>query len=151
MKLALALSERADIQSRINDISSRLNRNAKVQEGEKPTEDPAELMREMEDLYEQLEKLISRINHTNNATKCGDDTLTDLLAKRDCLNSKISYLRSFLKEASNLTGNYYSKTEIKTHSTVPVPQIQKKVDALSKEFRELDDHIQEINWSVELI
>ena len=58
MKLALALSERADVQSKINDISSRLNRNAKVQEGEKPTEDPAELMREMEDLYEQLEKLI---------------------------------------------------------------------------------------------
>ena len=151
MKLALALSERADIQSRIRDIDSRLIRNAKVQEGEKPTEDPAELMREMEGLYEQLEKLISRINHTNNATKCGDYTLTDLLAKRDCLGSKISNIRGFLKEASNLTGNYYSKTEIKTHSTVSVPQLQKKVDALSKEFRELDDHIQEINWSVELI
>ena len=36
MKLALALSERADLQRRINDIGERLNRNAKVQEGEKP-------------------------------------------------------------------------------------------------------------------
>ena len=151
MKLALALSERADIQSRINDLASRLYRNAKVQEGEKPTEDPSELMRELEGLYGQLENLISRINHTNNETKCGDDSLTDLLAKRDCLKSKISILRSFLKEASNLTGNYYSKTEIKTYSTVPVAQIQKKVDVLSREYRELDDRIQEINWSVELI
>lgn len=38
MKLALALSERADIQRRINDLASRLYRNAKVQDGEKPNE-----------------------------------------------------------------------------------------------------------------
>ena len=50
MKLALALSERSDIQSRINDLSERLNRNAKVQEGEEPTEDPIVLMEEMESL-----------------------------------------------------------------------------------------------------
>ena len=34
MKLALALSERADLQKRIADIGLRLNRNATVQEGE---------------------------------------------------------------------------------------------------------------------
>ena len=50
MKLALALSERSDIQSRIRDLSERLNRNAKVQEGEEPTEDPVALMEEMESL-----------------------------------------------------------------------------------------------------
>ena len=69
MKLALALSERSDIQSRIRDLSERLNRNAKVQEGEEPTEDPIALMEEMESLYEKLETLITRINHTNNETK----------------------------------------------------------------------------------
>ena len=151
MKLALALSERADIQKKINDLGTRLNRNAKVQEGETPTEDPIELISEMEGLYERLEDLISRINRTNNETKCGDVTLTDLLAKRDCLKARINRLRSFLDNASDLTGRYYSKSEIKTYSTVSVVQMQKKVDALSKEFRELDEKIQETNWTTELI
>lgn len=151
MKLALALSERADIQSRIKDLSERLNRNAKVQDGEEPTEDPIALMEEMERLFARLEELITRINHTNNVTKCGDVYLTDLLAKRDCLDDRISKLRCFLKHASDLTGGYYSKSEIKNYSTVPVADLQKKVDGLSKEYRLLDDKIQEINWTTELI
>lgn len=151
MKLALALSERSDIQDRITNLAERLNRNAKVQEGEEPTEDPIALMEEMESLYEKLETLMTRINHTNNETKCGDVFLTDLLARRDCLGGKILKLRNFLKNASDLTGRYYSKAEIKTYSTVSVPQLQKKVDELSKEYRLLDDKIQEINWTTELI
>ena len=151
MKLALALSERADIQKKINDLGVRLNRNAKVQEGETPTEDPVELIKEMEGLYERLETLITKINHTNNATKCGDVTLTDLLSKRDCLKARINRLRLFLNKASELTGGYYSKSEIKTYSTVSVVQMQKRVDALSKEYRELDEKIQETNWTTELI
>jgi len=151
MKLALALSERADIQSRITNLAERLNRNAKVQEGEEPTEDPIALMKEMESLYEKLEVLITRINHTNNETRCGEVFLTDLLARRDCLDGRINKLRSFLKNASDLTGRYYSKAEIKTYSTVSVPELQQKVDGLSKEYRLLDDKIQEINWTTELI
>ena len=151
MKLALALSERADLQKKLDELGSRLNRNAKVQEGETPTEDPIELIKEMEIHYERLEFLITKINHTNNVTECGDVTLTDLLAKRDCLKSRINRLRAFLSNASNLTGGYYSKSEIKTYSTVSVVQMQKKVDILSKEYRELDEKIQEINWSTELI
>ncbi len=151
MKLALALSERADIQSRISDIGERMNRNAKVQDGEKPMEDPLVLIAEMETLYVRLEKLISRINRTNNNTLCGEQTLTDILAKRDCLRQRIRIMRHFLGKASELTGTYYSRTEIKTYSTVPVAEMQKKVDDLSKEFRILDDKIQEINWTTELL
>ena len=47
MKLATALSERADIQRKITELSGRLNNNAKVQDGEKPSEDPAELIKEL--------------------------------------------------------------------------------------------------------
>ena len=55
MKLATALSERADIQRRLSELQSRLNNNAKVQEGEEPAEDPEALLREMEVLLERLE------------------------------------------------------------------------------------------------
>ena len=150
MKLATALSERADLQRRIQELGGRLNRNAKVQEGEKPSEDPNELLEELNKDFARLEELIARINHTNNVTKKGDVTLTDLIAKRDCLKERIGIMRTFLSVASEKTSRY-SKTEIKILSTVPVAELQKEVDKYSKELRETDETIQELNWTTELI
>ena len=150
MKLATALSERADLQRRISELSVRLNNNAKVQDGEKPSEDPNELLKELDKDFERLESLIAHINHTNNETKSGDLTLTDLIARRDCLKQKISIMRSFLDTASEKVQRY-SKTEIRILSTVPVSKLQKEVDKLAKELRETDETIQGLNWTTELI
>lgn len=150
MKLATALSERADIQRRISELSGRLNNNARVQDGEKPSEDPQELLTELNKDFERLEDLIARINRTNNETKNGDVTLTDLIAKRDCLKQKIGIMRSFLNTASEKVSRY-SKTEIRILSTVSVSDLQKEVDKLSKELRETDETIQGLNWTTDLI
>ena len=107
MKLALALSERTDFQRRINEIGERLVKNAKVQEGEEPSEDPVALIEEMEKCYDKPEDLIARINHTNNMTKFEDITLTDMLAIRECLKGRVNKLRHFVSEASDLVGRYY--------------------------------------------
>ena len=150
MKLATALSERADLQKRIADLGNRLKFNAKIQEGETPSEDPQVLLAELDKDFERLEELIARINHTNNQTRYGEVTLTDLIAKRDCLNGKIRIMRSFLDSASEKVTRY-SKTEIRIMSTVPVAELQKQVDRLSKELRETDETIQGLNWTTELI
>ena len=150
MKLATALSERADLQRRISELGNRLNNNAKVQEGEEPSEDPQALLTELGQCFTRLEELIARINHTNNETKADGRTLTALIAKRDCLKQRISILRSFLNNASDKVARY-SKTEIRILSTVPVAELQKTVDALSKELRETDETIQGLNWTTELI
>ncbi len=150
MKLATALSERADLQRRITELGGRLNNNAKVQDGEKPSEDPDELLKELNKDFERLEELIARINHTNNETKSGDMTLTDLIAKRDCLKQKIGIMRSFLNIASEKVSRY-SKTEIRILSTISVSDLQKEVDGLSKELRETDETIQGLNWTTELL
>lgn len=150
MKLATALSERADLQRRIAELSTRLNNNAKVQEGEKPAEDPRMLLKELDRDFVRLEELIARINHTNNVTEFEGKTLTDYIARRDCLKQKISIMRSFLDRSSEKVARY-SKTEIKIMSTVEVAEIQKEVDTLSKELRETDEKIQEMNWTTELI
>ena len=150
MKLATALSERADLQRRITELGGRLNNNAKVQDGEKPSEDPNELLNELNKDFERLEELIARINYTNNETKSGDRTLTDLIAKRDCLRQKIGILRTFLNTASEKVSRY-SKTEIRILSTVPVSDLQKEVDRLSNELRETDETIQGLNWTTELL
>ena len=96
------------------------------------------------------EELIARINHTNNMTKSGDTTLTDLIAKRDCLKERIRIMRDFLNASSEKVSRY-SKTEIRIKSTVPVSKLQKQVDACSRELRETDEKIQELNWTTELI
>ena len=150
MKLASALAERADLQRRIAELSVRLNNNAKVQEGENPSEDPSMLLDELKKDFVRLEELIARINKTNNETMSGNLTLTDLLAKRDCLKSRIGIMRDFLNKSSDKIARY-SKTEIRILSTVPVTDLQKEVDSLSKELRQLDETIQGLNWTTELI
>lgn len=150
MKLAAALSERADLQRRLSELGIRLNNNAKVQEGEKPEESPKELLEELDRTMERMEELIARINLTNSAASHEGRTLTELLARRDCLKSRIQIMRNFLDNASSKT-NRMTRSEIRILSTVPVAEIQKKVDGLSKELRQCDELIQELNWTTELI
>ncbi len=151
MKLANALSQRSELQTRIRQMEVRLNNNAKVQEGEQPAEDPMELLKELEEDYIQLENLISAINRTNNSTKLEDGTtLSDLLARRDCRRGRLSSLRNFLNNASALV-HRHSASEIKIKSTINVRRLQKQVDGLSQELRELEESIQEKNWTTELL
>ena len=151
MKLANALSQRSELQTRIRQLEVRLNNNAQVQEGEQPAEDPMELLKELEADYARMEGLVSAINRTNNSTRLEDGaTLSDLLAKRDCLKGKLSALRGFLDNASALIRRH-SVSEIKVKSTVDVRKLQKQVDSLSKDLRELEETIQEKNWTTELM
>ena len=150
MKLATALSERADLQRRLSELSQRLINNAKVQEGEKPSEDPAELLKELDECMARLEELIARINRTNNETVQGGKSISDLIARRDCLKERINIMRGFLNASSEKI-NRYSKAEIKILSTVPVAQLQKQVDGYSRQLRETDELIQSLNWTTELI
>ena len=151
MKLANALSQRSELQTRIRQLEVRLNNNAQVQDGEVPAEDPTQLLGELEADYARLEELISAINRTNNSTKLEDgSTLSDLLAKRDCLKGRLSILRGFLDNASALVRRH-STSEIKVKSTINVRELQKQVDGLSRDLRELEETIQEKNWTTELL
>ena len=150
MKLASALSERADIQRRLSELSERLANNAKVQEGDVPAEDPKELLAETDGLIDRLETLICRINMTNSRVESNGVSMTMMIARRDCLKKRIAMLRGFLDCASSKVERY-SRAEIAVHSTVDVKELQKQVDGLSRELRELDEKIQELNWTTELL
>ena len=150
MKLATALSERADLQRRISELSVRLNNNAKVQEGEAPSEKPEELLKELDACLLRLEELIAKINRTNNETKHGEETISDLIARRDCLKERIRIMRDFLNASSDKV-NRYSKAEIKILSTVSVAKLQKQLDGYSRQLRETDELIQGLNWTTDLI
>ena len=86
MKLAEGLSIRKDLQTRIEQLKARLLNNTKVQEGDQPSEQPAELMKELDECLEKLEGLIWRINATNMQTTDEEGkTLTQLMAEKDIL------------------------------------------------------------------
>lgn len=149
MKLAEALQERADLNRRIEQIKNRLSNNAIVQEGEEPAENPQELLAELNSCISTLENLICRINLTNCKTMIDGQSLTELIAKKDCLLVKLCAYRDLVSDASQLA-HRATKTEIKIISTVNVKEIQQTVDAMSKELRLLDNRMQEMNWKTEL-
>ena len=101
MKLAEALSIRKDLQKRIQQLGQRIQNNVKVQEGDTPSEDPTELMKELDACLTQLEDLIWRINATNmKTTNAQGVTLTQLMARKDVLTMRVNNLRSIFETAS---------------------------------------------------
>jgi hypothetical protein len=146
MKLAEALQERADLNKKIEQLKSRLEANATVQEGELPAEDPNELLSELNSSIARLELLIAKINMVNCHTSANGKTLTELLAEKDCLSLNINTLQNLRNSASRLAQRA-TRSEIKILSTIDVKKLQSEIDKLSKRLRIVDNSIQEANWS----
>ena len=149
MLLAEALQNRADLQRRIAQLNGRIEGCVLVQEGETPPEDPKALIREAEECFEQLEALIARINRTNCAVETAEGTLTELIARRDCMIKRTEMYRRFLEEARSATRRA-TRTEIKILPAVSVAEYQAQCDKYAREARRVDTLIQAANWSTEL-
>jgi len=151
MKLAEALILRADYQKRIQQLSNRLESCVKVQEGEEPAEDPKELLQELEHIFQELTKLIQRINLTNCSVQFDESrTLADVLVERDILQNKRAIL-VHIAEVASIKQDRFSRSEVKFISTIDIAKTQKEADRLAKEFRELDTKIQGMNWTIDLM
>ena len=150
MKLAEALQERADLLKRIEQLRIRLSNNVLVQEGEKPAEDPAALLTELDRCITRSEELMTRINLTNAAVMVEGESLTALLARRDCLKTKLSAWRDTVSTASQ-TARRATHSEIRIQSAIDVAALQKQVDEASRLLRETDNRIQAANWLNDLI
>ena len=147
MKLAEALSARAEMNRRLQELRERIIRNAKYQEGDSPSEDPAKLLNQLDTLNEKYLELVVLINKTNNSVKLSNGKeLVSALAERDILKQSHSTYKSLAMEATP-TQDRYSQTEIKYISAVNVGEIQSKSDDIAKTLRELDGLIQEANWN----
>ncbi len=150
MKLAEALKLRADLQKTVEQLKSRLIDNVKVQEGDLPAEQPSVLFAELDNILPQLETLIVKINLTNTQTKTDDKTMTQLLAEKDVLQKKLDIYRSAYSHAI-IRNDRYSRNEIRFISIIDGELLQKNINTISKQYRELDLKIQQANWTTELI
>ncbi len=151
MRLAEALVQRADQQRKIAQLKQRLERVVKVQEGDVPSEDPHVLLNELHETIGSLSELVKKINKTNSFTVFSEGkTLADVLAERDRIMQERSALNEVL-EAASVRQDVFSRSEVRFYRTIEVSDLQKKVDELSKSYRELDFKIQEKNWTIDLI
>lgn len=151
MKLAEALILRSDCEKRLAQLSDRFARSVKVQEGEEPPENPQELLAELNAITNELADLITRINKTNSQTNLEEDqTISDALAQRDVIMKKRN-LYQFIIQQATYQQNRYSSSEIKQVTTVNIRELQREMDLMSRQYRELDTKIQQANWNIELV
>ena len=150
MKLAEALLLRADVQKKLESLRERVVRNAVVQEGETPSEDPNALLEQVTSISEQLKRLVFAINEANLKGKTGQGrTLTEALAERDVLVRRHSIFQAVATSAAKPPERYGVK-EIRWVKIVDVAALQKATDALAKAIRELNAEIQAANWQIEI-
>ena len=151
MKLAEALILRADSQKRIEQLKTRLIKNARIQEDDEPAESPETLLQEFETITVNLTRLIQKINQTNSKTDVEPVIkISDAIAIRDTLQLRIGMLRDLASAAVLGTGRI-TKSEIRFKSTVSVRDIQAQIDDLSRQRRESDSKIQALNWQIEIM
>lgn len=153
MKLAEALLERKAIKERIKELRERAERDARVQEGDRPAEEPAALMAEVERLAARLEQLIVAVNRTNMAVRLPDGrTLMEAIARRDVLNLLHLAAKGLADAAAPGRDKWrLTRDEIRTVATVDAAEWRAKADRYAKEYRELDAAIQAANWQAELL
>ena len=109
MKLAEALAERSECQTKLEEIKKRLARSARVQEGEQPAEDSTELLSESERVFVRLLDLIRAINRTNARTAFDSErTISDAIAERDIAGKRRDFL-SGVADAASTRQDRYSK------------------------------------------
>lgn len=149
MKLAEALIKRRDIDTAIANLNLSLQENVKVVEGTKPFDDPLSIADQMQTLIDEQAKLIQKINKTNNKTVTPDGrTLDELITLREQLKRRHKLFDNAYKHAFSNTRSY---DNVKYIIAVDMQMLKTKITASAKEFRELDNNIQAINWSTELL
>jgi hypothetical protein len=154
VRLAEALSLRAENARQVERLRTRIVDNARYQEGESPAENATELLGEVRQALDDLESLISRINRTNAATSLGDGTMTDALARRDVLRLRYGVITGAADAAAGRDQRGYGRqlrSELRFFSALSVGELRSEADALALELRELDALIQRRNWEVELL
>ncbi|WP_375503911.1 DIP1984 family protein [uncultured Jatrophihabitans sp.] len=155
MKLAEALSQRADAVRRVEQLRTRVTHSARFHEGEEPAEDAVALLAESEEVLAELQDLIRRINRTNSAAEIGaDGTLTDALARRDVLRMHHAVLTSAADAASGRAEHGFGRqmrSELRMLSALPVAELRQRADGVARDLRDLDVRVQRANWEVDLL
>lgn len=147
MKLAELLKQRSALQDKADDLAKRVYTNVRLIDGDTPAETPDALIVEIDRTYDALESVVNRINRANiKARGTGGETLSELLLRRELLGRKVGVRKHAAKRAT--TGSEYRDESVLYKRHVDVPKLRREADELGQQYRELDNQIQSLNWSV---
>ena len=151
MKIAEALLIRADLQKKLASLKQRIAENTKVQDGDRPSEDPTALLIEGSRVIAELQSLITRTHRTNALVQLANGkSMLDALVERDMLALRHQLLIDAINQSK--TGyDRYSAREIKWHKTLDTNALQKQADDIANALRQLNIQIQAANWQLELL
>jgi len=112
------------------------------------------LFAEYESLNVTLKDLLAKISRANATGGLNGVLLSELLAERQWLTTKLSTYQAILKQAKE---DYFGKEERFGRSkgkdgirTVNLGSLEKNIDALSAQLRVLDVKIQKLNWEIDI-
>ncbi|WP_339352702.1 DIP1984 family protein [Acinetobacter beijerinckii] len=151
MKLAEALLLRSDQQKKLASLKQRINANVLVQDGDEPSEDPNELIKQVFALTQESNQFICRIHLTNAQAKLEDGKiLLSLLSLRDSYAEQHKILIDAIAN-THREPDRYSSHEIKWQKVIPVSSLQKQADDISAKLGDLNIKIQAANWQIDLV
>lgn len=147
LKLAEALLLRADMQTKLIRLQERIKANAVVQKGDKPQENPEQLLREAVGVLADLQTLVTRVNETNLRAKLADGrSLMAVIAERERLKKHHALLLA-ADDAIRRTPERHGVREIKWVPQFDSAKLQRQAEGLAVKIRELNAKIQETNWN----
>jgi hypothetical protein len=151
MKLAEALLLRSDQQKKLASLKQRINANVLIQDGDEPSENPNELIKQIFALTQESNQLICRIHLTNaQATLEDGKILLSLLSSRDSYAEQHKILINAIA-STHREPDRYSAREIKWQKVIPVASLQKQADDISAKLRDINIKIQAVNWQIDLV
>jgi uncharacterized coiled-coil DUF342 family protein len=156
MKLGEALQERKNLGTRISELRERFSNAAVHEEGDKPEESAAEVLKSFDATLAEYQNLIVRVNRTNNAVRLSSgETMMEAIARRDCLKLITANYKSMAEGIRNRNSyrSYASKDAAKkvVAEGVDIAKLNKAADDAASELRKVDAEIQAAGWANELL
>ena len=113
------------------------------------------LFEEYEQLNIELKELVSKISRANALAEIDGELLSEVLARRQWLATKIDTYQGILTKAKKdyfgKEDSFYGRDRAKEGiRTVDLSSLEKTIDSLCQQMRQLDVKIQRLNWEVDI-
>lgn len=151
MKLAEALMLRADLKKKYLDLMTRAQENASVYEGQTPPESVLLLLTEADNIRQELNEQIVKINAANQKTVMPDGrTLSAWITDKDSVSEHRNQLKQVVKNAAGEKRFSFGREKLCV-ATFSIADLQKTIDFLSSQVSYMEREIQKVNWVTDYV
>jgi len=152
MVIGEALNRRADLRARISGLQERIRECVVEEEGVDPPEDATVLLAEVGVMCDELEGLIAQINQSNAVSRLSTgETVTEALARRDVIAVRRKALTEAVAAAAGRGLYSLRRGDARMVRQVSVAELQAEIDSHARERRELENMLQQHNWTAPLV